>query len=92
MPARIEALGLTAGLDRIAVHALLGAGLDVIVHLKRERSGQRVVSGIHCLSRDGHGLVHAHPALRRRDGAMAAEPGLLGLTERVERAGVPAPR
>ena len=91
VPARIEALGLTAGLDRIAVHALLGAGLDVIVHLKRERSGQRVVSGIHCLSRDGHGFVHAHPALRRRDGAMAVDPGLVGLAERVERAGVPAP-
>ncbi|MCF8551079.1 MAG: TadA family conjugal transfer-associated ATPase, partial [Candidatus Nanopelagicales bacterium] len=32
VPTRLEALGLTAGLDRIALHALMGAGLDAIVH------------------------------------------------------------
>jgi pilus assembly protein CpaF len=92
VPARIEALGLTAGLDRTSVHALLGAGLDAIVHLTRERSGLRVVSGIHSLVRDDLGMVRARPALSRREGVMSGEAGLLRLMERVEDAGVPAPR
>lgn len=91
VPARIEALGLTAGLDRTAVHALLGAGLDAIIHLRRERTGQRLVTGIYCLHRDDRGMVHALPALRSRDGVMSVEAGLVGLSERVERAGVSAP-
>ena len=91
VPARIEALGLTAGLDRSAVHALLGAGLDAVIHLQRERSGQRLVAGIHTLHRDDLGMVSARPALTSRDGVMSVESGLAGLTERVERAGVPAP-
>lgn len=92
VPARIEALGLTAGLDRTSVHALLGAGLDAIVHLTRERSGLRVVSGIHSLVRDDLGMVRVRPALSRREGVMSGEAGLLRLMERVEDAGVPAPR
>jgi pilus assembly protein CpaF len=92
VPARIEALGLTAGLDRSAVHALLAAGLDAVVHLRRERSGRRVVGGIYSLSRDGKGGVHAVPALRRLGDAMVIEPGLRAVTERLEQADVPAPR
>ena len=92
VPARIEALGLTAGLDRTSVHALLGAGLDAIVHLTRERSGLRVVSGIHSLVRDDLGMVRVRPALSRREGVMSGEAGLLRLMKRVEDAGVPAPR
>jgi pilus assembly protein CpaF len=91
VPARIEALGLTAGLDRSAVHALLAAGLDAVVHLRRERSGRRVVGGIYSLSRDGKGGVHAVPALRRLGDAMVIEPGLRAVTERLEQADVPAP-
>jgi pilus assembly protein CpaF len=92
VPARIEALGLTAGLDRTAVHALLAAGLDAIVHLRRERSGRRVVSGLYSLSHDGKGGVHAVPALRRLGDAMVIEPGLRAVTERLGQADVPAPR
>ena len=91
VPARIEALGLTAGLDRTAVHALLGAGLDAVIHLQRERSGQRLVAGIYSLHRDDRGMVHARPALRSRDGVMSGEAGRPSLAERIERAGVPAP-
>ena len=92
VPARIEALGLTAGLDRSAVHALLAAGLDAVVHLRRERSGSRVVSGIYSLSRDGNGGVQAVAALRRLGDTMVIEPGLRAVTERLAQANVPAPR
>jgi pilus assembly protein CpaF len=92
VPARIEALGLTAGLDRSAVHALLAAGLDAVVHLRRERSGRRVVAGIYSLGRDGNGGVHAVAALRRLGDTMVIEPGLRAVTERLAQANVPAPR
>ena len=92
VPARIEALGLTAGLDRSAVHALLAAGLDAVVHLRRERSGRRVVAGIYSLGRDSNGGVHAVAALRRLGDTMVIEPGLRAVTERLAQANVPAPR
>jgi pilus assembly protein CpaF len=41
VPARLEALALAAGLDRAAVHAQIAAGLDVVVHLVRDRGGRR---------------------------------------------------
>ena len=65
VPARVEALGLTAGLDRAAVHALLAAGLDAVIHLERRPSGGRVVSGVHVLRRDDDGWVRAHAAVVR---------------------------
>ena len=36
VPARFEALGVAAGLDRLAVHAQLAAALRVVVHLRRD--------------------------------------------------------
>ena len=51
VPARLEALGLTAGIPRAAVHALIGAGLDAIVHLQHASGPdgvrRRTVEGIH---------------------------------------------
>ena len=41
VPARLEALALAAGLDRAAVHAQIAAGLDVVLHLVRDRDGRR---------------------------------------------------
>ena len=41
VPARLEALALAAGLGRAAVHAQIAAGLDVVVHLVRDRDGRR---------------------------------------------------
>jgi len=63
VPTRLEALGLTAGLDRIALHALMGAGLDAIVHVHRLPTGARIVHGIHVTQRSTHGLVHTAPAI-----------------------------
>jgi pilus assembly protein CpaF len=41
VPARLESLALAAGLDRAATHAQIAAGLDVVVHLGRDRDGRR---------------------------------------------------
>ncbi|WNV76214.1 TadA family conjugal transfer-associated ATPase [Geodermatophilus sp. DSM 44513] len=42
VPARLEALGVAAGLDRLAVHSQAAAALAVVVHLRRTPSGRRV--------------------------------------------------
>ena len=63
VPARIEALGLAAGLHREALHSQLAAGLDAVIHLERDRTGQRMVREIRVLVRGGGGLVVAQPAL-----------------------------
>lgn len=42
VPARLEALGVAAGLDRAAVHSLAAAALHVVVHLGRTPEGRRV--------------------------------------------------
>lgn len=62
VPARLEALGTTAGLDRAALHSQLAAALDVVVHLVRGRSGRRRIAQIHVLDRDARGLVTTVPA------------------------------
>lgn len=62
VPARLEALGTTAGLDRAALHSQLAAALDVIVHLVRGRDGRRRIAQIHVLERDAAGLVTTVPA------------------------------
>jgi pilus assembly protein CpaF len=42
VPARLEALGVAAGLDRAAVHSQAAAALAVVVHLRRGPAGRRV--------------------------------------------------
>jgi pilus assembly protein CpaF len=64
VPARLEALGTAAGLDRAALHSQVAAGLSVVVHLARDRAGRRRVAEVHVLDRDERGLVVAVPALR----------------------------
>ncbi len=53
VPARLEALALSAGLGRDALHAQLKAALQVVVHVVRDRGGQRRVEGIHVLTSPG---------------------------------------
>lgn len=75
VPARLEALGLTAGLDRLAVHALIGAGVDAVLHLGRDDLGRRVLQGIHVLERGPAGLVRTVPALSRHGGRLVPAEG-----------------
>ncbi|CAG7649148.1 TadA family conjugal transfer-associated ATPase [Actinacidiphila bryophytorum] len=65
VPARLEALGSTAGLDRAALHSQLAAALSLVVHLSRDSAGLRRVAEIHVLQRGADGLVATVPALLR---------------------------
>ncbi|MFF7159327.1 TadA family conjugal transfer-associated ATPase [Streptomyces sp. NPDC008139] len=65
VPARLEALGSTAGLDRAALHSQLAAALAVVIHLVRDSSGLRRLAEIHVLKRGSDGLVATLPALLR---------------------------
>lgn len=70
VPARLEALGATAGLDRPAVHSQAAAGLAVVVHVRRVTSGRRVDEiGVVC--RDGE-RVTVEPGWRADGGAVPA--------------------
>jgi pilus assembly protein CpaF len=85
VPARLEALGLMAGLDRQAMHALIAAGIDAVVHLRRTSSGQRIVTGIHVLERSDGGLVHSVSAIES-DGLQHRQgPGYARLRSRMDR-------
>lgn len=86
VPARIEALGLSAGLDRTAVHALLGAGLDAVVHLERTRDGSRVIQGIYVGRMNDHRELDLVPALERVGTSYVEYPELAVLRDKAARA------
>jgi pilus assembly protein CpaF len=78
LPARIEALASAAGLPREAAHSQLGAAVDVVVHLTRDRDGRRRVAGVALLTTGPDGHVTAGPAAvfsagNLRPGPLAAE-------------------
>ncbi|WP_299530242.1 TadA family conjugal transfer-associated ATPase [uncultured Streptomyces sp.] len=75
VPARLEALGTAAGLDRIAVHSQLAAALSVVIHLIRTSSGHRRVAEVHVLERDTEAIVHTVPALLWGAGGFLRGPG-----------------
>src|SRR6476660_6452513 len=56
VPARLEALGVAAGLDRAAVHSQAAAALAVIVHLRRTPTG-RGVEEVGVVRRSAHEVV-----------------------------------
>ncbi|MBC3842949.1 TadA family conjugal transfer-associated ATPase [Streptacidiphilus sp. 4-A2] len=71
VPARLEALASSAGLDRAALHSQLAAALDVVVHLARDGDGLRRVAEVRLLRRAADGLVDTEPAVRfTPDGGM----------------------
>ncbi|MFC9649616.1 MULTISPECIES: TadA family conjugal transfer-associated ATPase [unclassified Streptomyces] len=75
VPARLEALGTAAGLDRAALHSQLAAALSVVIHLVRDRDGRRRIAEVHVLERDPAGLVVPVPALRWGAGGFAYDRG-----------------
>ena len=84
LPARIEALAAAAGLPREAAHSQLSAGVDVVVHLTRDRAGRRRVSEVGALARSPDGLVQVEPALQASaDGSVTVGPALDRLRARV---------
>ncbi|GAA2092444.1 TadA family conjugal transfer-associated ATPase [Microlunatus panaciterrae] len=77
VPARLEALAALGRLRRDALHAQLAAALDVVIHLRRDPTGQRRVAEIHVLVRDPRtGLVATRMALSfGSDGTVQRGPG-----------------
>ncbi len=87
VPARVEALGVAAGLGRAAVHSQLGAAVDAVLHLVRGRDGRRRIAEISVLERGADGLVHALPAFGfDPDGGVAEGPGHTRLRSLLRRA------
>jgi pilus assembly protein CpaF len=81
VPARLEALGVSAGLGRDAVHAQVAAGLAAVVHLVRGVGGLRRVGEIGVVARQPAGLVEISAALRvDESGDLDPGPGLDRLT------------
>ncbi|MFY9915721.1 MAG: TadA family conjugal transfer-associated ATPase, partial [Nocardioidaceae bacterium] len=62
LPARFEALGVTAGLTRDAVSAQLAAAVDVVLHLRRDGAGQRRLTEVGVVHQPGSGPVRVVPA------------------------------
>jgi pilus assembly protein CpaF len=85
VPARLEALGLMAGLDRFAVHALAAAGIDAVLQLERGIDGERRLTGVHVLERADTGLVHSVPALTWTSGRVVRGDGFATLRTRTRR-------
>lgn len=94
VPARLEALGSLAGLDRLSLHSQLRAALDVIVHLVRDPgTGLRRVAEIHMLTSDERGLAMTTPAVTfAADGSCGPGPGWERLRQRCAARGVELPR
>ena len=70
VPARLEALGAIAGLDRSALAAQACTAFDAVLHVQRERGERRLVEV--AVVRPGLEVV---PALRVVDGALVRGPG-----------------
>lgn len=83
VPARLEALGVMAGLDRGAVHALVAAGIDAVIHVHRDRAGRRILDGVHVLEREPGGFVATQAALTRVGDGFVEGPGMARLRERI---------
>jgi pilus assembly protein CpaF len=77
VPARLEALGVAAGLDRAAVHSQAAAALAVVVHLRRAPNGRRV-DELGMVSRSGE-FVTVESAWRADGGSCPAADGLRDL-------------
>lgn len=86
VPARLEALGVAAGLDRAAVHSQLAAAVDAVIHVLRARDGRRRIAELCVFTRTIDGLVVAQEALRfDRSGNVHEGPGMDRLSELLAR-------
>ena len=72
LPARVEALGVAAGLPRAAVHSQLSAAVDVVIHIHRERSGRRRLRELAVLEASADGFTRATTAVAFDDDGRAS--------------------
>jgi pilus assembly protein CpaF len=92
VPARLEALAATAGMDRAALHSQLGAAISVVLHLRRDRCGVRRLAEIAVPGRRKDGIVCVAPALLHCDGALEPGPLLAELCRSLAARDVPTPK
>ncbi len=86
VPARIEALALSAGLGREAAHSQLASAVDVVLHLSRGRDGVRRLRQVAMPERDRGGHVSMMTAWElAEDGASRFGPASGRLGERLSR-------
>jgi pilus assembly protein CpaF len=64
VPARLEALGALADLDRDAVHSQVASALHAVIHLTRAADGVRRISDVHVFERLPTGQVVTRPAVQ----------------------------
>ncbi|SFQ73736.1 pilus assembly protein CpaF [Amycolatopsis arida] len=64
VPARMEALAALGGLPRAALHSQLAAAVRVVVHMCRDRDGERRLGEIAVLHRCRSGRVEVRPVRR----------------------------
>jgi pilus assembly protein CpaF len=67
VPARLEALAGVGGMPRAALHSQLAAAVQVVLHMRRLRSGLRVLDAVGVLVRES-AEVGVVPAWRRTGG------------------------
>ena len=63
VPARVEALALAAGLGREAAHSQFASGVDLVLHLQRDRDGRRRLAQVAVPVRERDGLVRMELAV-----------------------------
>lgn len=63
VPARLEALGIAAGLTRDALHSQVAAALAVVVQLRRHADGVRRLAEVAVMTRHASGQVSTTPAV-----------------------------
>ncbi|MBB2992155.1 pilus assembly protein CpaF [Mycolicibacterium iranicum] len=68
VPARFEALAALGGLDRLALHSQLGAAIQVVLHVVRDRAGCRRLGEVGVLHRGDDGRVVVVPCWHRDTG------------------------
>ena len=64
VPARVESLCASAGVDRMAAHSQLATAFDSVIHLARRSDGLRYVSEIAELEQRSDGFVVCRPVWR----------------------------
>lgn len=82
VPARLEALGVAAGLSRVALHSQLASALQLVVHIVRAPGGGRHVREIAVLGPGSDGIVRAESGVAFTvDGRTQLGPGARRLEE-----------
>lgn len=81
VPARLEALAGSGGLDRASLHSQLAAAVQVVLHVQRTVTGRRRLLEIAVLDRAADGWVRAATAWHADDGFGPGAPALTGLLD-----------